>query len=162
MADIVELERRISAALARISEGLDRRATAPQVPAEAGDAEGLAAALEEERMVNAQLTERLRVLKAREAADPVADDALEVQIENLTRQLDTLGAEVVRLRKTSAALREELTALRGADVPDAHLINRAMLAELEALRAERSAESAELAAILAELEPLTAAAKSED
>ncbi len=59
-------------------------------------------------------------------------------------------------------MREELTALRGADVPDAHLINRAMLAELEALRADRSAESAELAAILAELEPLTAAAKTED
>ena len=75
---------------------------------------------------------------------------------------DKLGAEVVRLRKTSTALREELTALRATDVPDAHLINRAMLAELEALRAERSAESAELAAILAELEPLTAAAKSED
>ena len=66
------------------------------MPAEAGDAEGLAAALEEERMVNAQLTERLRVLKAREAADPAAEDALEVQIETLTRQLDALGAEVVR------------------------------------------------------------------
>lgn len=162
MADIVELERRISAALARISEGLDRRAAAQQPSAGGSDAEGLVAALEEERMVNAQLTERLRVLKEREAVDPAAEDALEVQIQSLTRQLDALGAEVVRLRKTSAAMREELAVLRGAEVPDAHLINRAMLAELEALRAERSAEAAELAAIVAELEPLTAAAGTED
>jgi len=41
-----------------------------------------------------------------------------------------------------------------AGLPDPHLINKAMLAELEALRETRLGETTEMDAILAELTPL--------
>lgn len=163
MADIVELERRISAALNRISEGLDRRASRS---AHTAEVEALTARLEEALRVNADLEAQLQALTEAAgqapAAAPEAEPAADDRIAALTLQVDTLGAEVARLRKTSAALREALAVLTTAEVVDGEAVNRALLAELEALRAERAAETAELAAIMAELEPLTAAAGTED
>lgn len=156
MNDIAELESRITAALERIDFGLTRlpKTAAPAAPVPEGEELAtLRDALEEERIANAQLTERIRALKDREAHSTAG---LEARVEQLTRQLDVQGLEVQRLRKTTVQLRETLRVLRDAQMGqvDAHLINKSMMAELEALRADRSAESAELSEILAELAPL--------
>jgi len=61
------------------------------------------------------------------------------------------------LKQTTVQLREIIEALRDANnagVGDPHLINKAMLAELEALRALRDSEQAEVKTLLSELKPL--------
>ncbi|MGL5012017.1 MAG: hypothetical protein ACRC6I_19275 [Paracoccaceae bacterium] len=173
MQEIAELERRITAALERIGVGLDRVMTAPP-PAPAVPTTGsealLRAELDEERMLNAQLQERIKVVTAREAAAreakpvepkpvhvPVAQAQLEARIDKMTRQLDVQGLELQRMRKVTVQLREQLARLREAaeaGTTEPHLINKAMMAELDALRAARASEVAEMDEILAELSPL--------
>ena len=156
MQDIAELEQRITAALERIGKGLDRLSAAPPRPAPqataapAADA-ALRAQLEEEKSLTAQLQERLRNLKDRESK---AD--LQAKNDKLTQQLDVQGLELQRMRRTAVSLREQLAALRAAQaagVVEAQLINKAMAAELDALRAIRLTETAEIDDILAALEP---------
>lgn len=179
MQQINELERRITAALARIGTGVDsalqatEAARAAQAAAElkaetdaqaaaerAEDAETRAAeafelatasaALERERGITAELRERLAQARDRET---VVNGQHEERIEKLMRQLDMQGLELQRMRKSAVTLREELRHLREAQsqgLTDPTLINRALLAEVDALRATRLTE-------LAELEELTAA-----
>jgi predicted nucleic acid-binding Zn-ribbon protein len=153
MQDITELEKRITAALERIGNGVDRLAQSRRTaPTAAGVAEAaLRAQLEDERALNAQLQDKLRAAKERE---PKGD--LHEKIDRLTRQLDVQGLELQRMRRTSAALRDQLSALRAslaAGATEPHLINKAMAAELDALRAERLVEVAEIDEILAALDP---------
>ncbi len=153
MAEIAELERRITAALERIGKGIDHLPSAG-VAAPSDDSAALREALEEERTANAQLTERLKAIKDRDAASV---QSLTQRIEVMTRQLDVQGLELQRMRKTSVQLREHLRAMREAQaegVTEPHLINKSMLTELEALRAARASETAEMDEILAELTPL--------
>jgi TolA-binding protein len=164
MQDIAELERRITAALERIATGLDRVPAAGEPVVEpAGDASDLTAelsrlttALDEEQMANAQLAERLRVVRGKEAK---LRETLQVQIANLMRQLDAQGLELSRAHRTMVQQGGQLRALREAaeaQVTDPALINRTMEVEMEALRATRGAEVAELEDILAALDPLIA------
>ena len=150
MSDIEELERRISAAFDRIGQAVDGF-----VPPTTGAGTGeLQDALLTEQATNAQLTERLRVVKEREASQ--AAEAAE-KVDRLTRALDAQGLELQRMKKTVIQLRESLRALREAQteaVADPHLVNKAMLTELEALRATRLTEMAQMDEILAELHPL--------
>lgn len=167
MGQIDELEQRISVAFARISAGVvslaaQTAAPAPEPatpdlfaaePAATDDAEllRLTEALDEERMANAQLNERLRHLQDQTAATAATQQA---QVDSLTRQLDAQGLDVQRLSSTVAQLREDLRRLREAaeqGIVDPQLINRAMMAELEALRTTRAAESTEMADILSAL-----------
>lgn len=158
-ADISALETRIAAAFDRIGKGLDRL-----IPP--ADDEGLRAELAVEREANAQLTERLRAVKEREGQ---ARAALEARVADLIGQLDAQGIELHRLKKTVVQLRETLRAQTDAmraeamkdGATEGHLINRAMLSELEALRALRQAEAVEIDAVLAELAPLIAEAEKE-
>lgn len=153
--DITALERRITAAFDRISRGLDRLADRPGSSA-AGD--NLADALAVERDANAQLAERLRHVKTRAAEERAL---LEARAADLTRQLDVQAIEMQRLKKTTAQLCEALGAQTDAMVagtPEPHLINRAMLTELEAQRALRLTETAEIEAVMTELARLTAPA----
>ncbi len=160
MTEIAEFERRITAAMDRISKALNKPVDADQVIWDDAAVAALQDALDDERSTNAQLTERLRVLKEREAfaaiaAAPIED--LAPRVADLTRQLDVQGLELQRMRKTAIQLRETLRAILEAqpkDAVDAHLINKAMLAELDALRATRATETAEMDEILAELAPL--------
>lgn len=160
MQDITELEKRITAALERIGKGVDRLATQPRPSgaapaaaaptAPAADA-ALRAQLEEEKSLTAQLQARLRATKEREAKGD-----LQEKLDRLTQELDVKGLELQRMRRVNASLREQLEALRtaqAAGVTDASLINKAMLTELEALRATRLTEIAEMDDILAALEP---------
>jgi hypothetical protein len=150
MSDIEELERRISAAFDRIGQAVDGF-----VPPTTGAGTGeLQDALLTEQATNAQLTERLRVVKEREASQ--AAEAAE-KVDRLTRTLDAQGLELQRMKKTVIQLRESLRALREAQteaLADPHLVNKAMLTELEALRATRLTEMAQMDEILAELHPL--------
>ena len=163
MQDIAELERRITAALERIAKGLDR---VPATPVACTEAEAEAApdltaevarlsnALDEEQMANAQLAERLRVVRDKEAK---LRGALEEQISDLMRQLDAQGLELSRAHRTMVQQGGQLRSLREAaeaQVADPALINRTMEVEMEALRATRGAEVAELEDILAALDPL--------
>jgi hypothetical protein len=150
MSNIEELERRINVAFDRIGQAVDGFVPAP--PA-IGTAE-LRDALMTEQTNNAQLMERLRVAQEREASQ--AAEAAGT-VDRLTRALDAQGLELQRMKKTVIQLRESLRALRGAQaeaLADPHLVNKAMLTELEALRATRLTEMAQMEEILAELHPL--------
>lgn len=168
---IAQHERRLAAALDRIGRVLDRadeaRAAAPPPPAarrgaapaaasgtDAAEIARLREALEVERAAVAQLNERLKVLKEREGQTRSQTGS---RIETMTRQLDLQGLELMRARKLIVQLRETLRTMTEAAIagtPEPHLINRAMLAELEALRAQRQLESAEMDEILTALAPL--------
>jgi chromosome segregation ATPase len=147
MTEIEELQRRIVAALDRIGQGLEGRAPAQ----EAGDVAELRQQLEDERLANAQLEERVRKLKARqEDAQAEADAARKATAE----RLEKLDRELQSMRKANQQLRDSNAALRDANaqgVGDPHLINKAMMAEIEGLRASRATDRAEADLILTEL-----------
>lgn len=81
-----------------------------------------------------------------------------------TVQADALGqldGDLQRLREANEKLNEASQALREANsenVGEPHLINRAMLAELEGLRALQATEVSTAGAVLSRLEPLLASA----
>ena len=166
MSQIEDLQGRLTAALKRIGQGLDTMEAAGDV----GPVKALETALEEEKLANAQLQERLRNLKTRhseEIEELTASLDRSAEVARLTSELEAqsgamvkLDMDMQRLRMAgeqmlaaSAALRE--TAGEPAEV--AGLINRAMLAELELLRAARATDLAEAGAVLARREPLLAA-----
>ena len=155
MTDIAEFERRITAAMDRISKRVTRGVDPNQVIWDDAAVANLQDQLDEERSTNARLVEELRA--ARAAPKPAAPEDLSLRVADLTRQLDVQGLELQRMRKTAIQLRETLRAILEAqpkDAVDAHLINKSMLAELDALRATRATETAEIDEILAELAPL--------
>lgn len=159
MSDIDEHQSRIVAALDRIRHGverLDRPAPEPEIdPAEVAQ---LREALEDERLANAQLEERVRGIREKQERQ-VAE--LREQVAAGREALSQLDGELGRLRRANDGLRAthaELVAAVADNVGDPHLVNKAMLAELEAIRAARAADSAESRAILAALDPLLEAA----
>lgn len=164
MQDLAELERRIAAALQRIGDGIEAVTAAPP-PAEDAAAKDdiiadLTAALEAERQANADLRAQLEEAQsaAPMAVDVPADAAdLQARLDRMTAQLDVQGLEMQRMRKTVVQLRENLRGLRrsqAANLADPDQINRAMMAELEAMRVTRLSEVAEMDEILSELTPL--------
>lgn len=160
MQNLTELERRITAALARIGDGIS--GLSGGAPGHQDEVARLQAELDAERKARAALQDRLDALAdARTVDGATAGAVADGRVESLTRQLDVQGIEMVRLRKTVGTLRENLRALRAAQVAgaaDPAAINRAMQAELDAIRAERLSEMAELDEIIAELDPLIAPA----
>lgn len=156
MSEIDSLQGRITAALDRIGAGVSQLAkTVPAAESSAvADADALRGQLQEERSANAQLEERVRVLKERQDSNIAK---LEKRVETQAATLATLDAELQRLRASNADLREMNAQLRsaasdGATSPE--LINRATIAEVEALAAQRAADVAEIDAIITELKPL--------
>lgn len=159
MSEIADYERRITAALERIGRGIDGlRAAAPAgaapADADAGEAEALREALEAERAANAQLTERVRAIKEKQET---MVSALEKKVARLTHQLEAASLDMQRQKRVNAQLADTVQSLRAAAAEgsaEAHLIDKAMHAELEALRAARAAEMAEMEEILQELKPM--------
>ncbi len=154
MQTLDELEQRIASALDRIGKGMDASVLASATLTPDAGSSDVQIALDDERMLTAQLTERLRAVKEKDGQSHAMSAA---KIDQMAQQLDVQGAELKRMRNTTVQLREVLRILREASaqgVADPHLVNRAMLAELEALRATRLTEVAEMDEILAELAPL--------
>ncbi len=161
MQEISALEKRITAALDRIGRRLDqpsasatagaRAPAAPSAPVEAVEVAALQSQLDEERALTLRLQKQLRVSKEREAKGDT-----ESKLERLTRDLDVQGLELQRMRRINAALLQQVEALREAQmngVTEPQLINKAMMIELDELRALRLTEMAEMDEILAALEP---------
>lgn len=170
MSQIEELQSRITAAMARIGSGVELLSQQGGGSAEAERA--LAEALEEEKLANAQLEERLRGVKVKHDAElqalraelekPSATDALQANLDAQAEAMTRLDGDLQRLRQANDQLRDSNAALRAANeagVGEPHLINKAMLAELEGLRAARATDVAEASAVLARLEPLLADAQ---
>jgi chromosome segregation ATPase len=149
MSNIDELQRRITSAMDRVARGVERISAAPGGPDEA-----TLQALEEERVVTAQLSERVRALRQRSESELAG---LRAQVEETQARMIQLDVELQRLRRANRQLGENCAALQAANaegVGDPELINQAMQAELEGLRAARAVDVAESSAILAALRPL--------
>ncbi|MCF6233612.1 MAG: hypothetical protein L3J36_11035 [Rhodobacteraceae bacterium] len=175
MSQIEEYQSRIVAAMERIGAGV--AALDAQGAQGTGAAEALGAQLEEEKQANAQLEERLASLISKHQAELAAQKAeldtsaeftaLKAQLKALqagqSEAMSRLDMDVQRMRQANDQLRASNAALRRANeqgVGEPHLINSAMLAELESLRASRATDSAEVSAVLDKLGPLLAGAKN--
>ncbi|MCC1493332.1 hypothetical protein [Cognatishimia sp. F0-27] len=163
MADIEELHIRMAAALDRIARGVETWDAGPPEPAEPAidpaEVAALREALEDEKLANAQLEERIRLLKERVAKDDTA--ALKEQVAAARDASAVLEGEMARLREANETLLQTSESLRHANaqgVGEPDLINRAMQAELESLRALRAADAAEVAQLYATLAPILAEA----
>ncbi|MFK7937975.1 MAG: hypothetical protein AB8B82_01255 [Roseovarius sp.] len=159
MSQIDDLQSRITAALDRISQGLEglsgQTGDDPQALAE------MQQKLDDEQTANAQLEERLKRMK--EKLDAVEASAAETARSG-REGLAKLDGDLQSLRRANAQLRDNNKALREANeagVAEPHLINKAMLSELEGLRAARAADRAESEAVLAELTRVANAAAAE-
>ena len=153
MSDISELERRITAALDRAAQAMDRLGVA--TASDGGvDAAALADELEAERVANAQLEERVRAIKEKQETMVAG---LEAQVARLRAQVESRDGELSRLKAVGDDLRKSNQALREANasaLPDPELVNGSLVVELDALRAARSADRAEIDDILATLAPV--------
>jgi len=156
MSQIEELQRRIMAAMERIGSGVEALGQAP-APSGEGDQQ-LRAALDEERLANAQLEERLKSLKDRHDQEV---DAMRADLDAL-RNSSTPDSEAAQLRTQLSEATSKLATVEAAraELADA----KAALentAEIDALKAEiekmRGFEGAaeEAASLRKEVEELT-------
>ena len=159
MSQIEELQGRITAALDRIGKGVDAQAAPSADPPEL---DALKQELADEKLAGEQLKERVKSLKARR-------EALEAELKaaqaSAAEKVEKLDGELQSLRKANAQLRENNAKLREANeagVAEPHLINKAMMAELEGLRAARAADRAEAETVLAALSDAVEAASPKD
>lgn len=174
MSELNDIEARLAGALSRIRGGMDaieaahhaqlqnaaEEASAADASADLAQAQAqidtLNAQLEEERAVNAQLEERVKRLKERQDGR-LAE--LEQEVDSGQARSVRFDRDVQRLRQVNAELRSNNAKLREAveaGVSEPNLVNKAMLAELESLRATRQADAAEMDAILDKLTPIIA------
>lgn len=152
MSDIATAERRLSAALDRIDYLLDsgRLRQAAPVDSSATADPDLAAQLDAALAEIDRLSAELHDLRAR--PDPAPDD---------TRLTDA-GAEIARLANANEQLAAANRALIEAGPEDGNDPSIAALeAEIQALRAAREAEIAQLGDIMSELERLLGARTGE-
>lgn len=160
MSQIDALESRITAALERIGAGLDGlEMPVQQDTSHLDELETLRAALDDERTANAQLEERVRAIKEKQDGRVAS---LEAEVAEMRSSIAGLNETIERLRKANSELEAANSALRTSvedGVAEPHLINKAMLAELESLRAARAVDLAEAGAVLAFLDPLVADAE---
>lgn len=151
MSDINELEERLSDALSRLEAAVSNLPDGDNSAAQAAAA--LEAQLEEERTTNAQLIERVKALKERQetqvsqlekslAAAKTSDAEKNIVQQKLKASIEELRDQVARLTEANRAM-----------VGDASLVNTAMMAELEAMRASRRADVVEVDEILSQIAP---------
>ena len=149
MSEIDALQQRLTAAMDRIASGLDG------LGASAGDeTAALQTALDDEKIANAQLTERVKKMGERQdsalAAAQAATDAAQSRVAEMDLILQQLRHSNDQLRASNAALR----AANADGLADPDVINTSMMAELDALRASRAADVAEAYSIIDALTPL--------
>jgi chromosome segregation ATPase len=160
MSDISGLEQRITAALDRIGNGLNRMSQSEAAPADPGELAALQELLDGEKLANAQLEERVKAIK--EKQESLVRD-LEIEVTSLRADIAAKNEDAERLKNINGRLRRNNRALRDANaqgVGDPDLINNSMVVELDALRANHESDRAELDSILVELKPLVEGAAS--
>jgi len=153
MSTLEDLEARLSRAIERITQGVDALAAGEDDPS-LTEAQ---AALEDEKLANAQLQERLVTLSERADAAEADAKAHADRLENSSQTIARLDKELQQVLAANTQLRENNAALRSANeagLGDPDLVNSSLSVELDALRAARSADRAELDAVLAELTPI--------
>ena len=151
MSDIAELERRITGALDRAYQALERLSA---VTEDTGDIDAMKAELEAERVANAQLEERVRAIKEKQETMVAG---LETEVARLKKAVKTRDGEVRQMRSVNEELRNSNEALRTANasgLADPDMVNSAMVSEIEGLRAQRASVQSEIDEVLATLEPL--------
>lgn len=154
MSDVKELEKRLGNALDRIARCARTLGSTASGTEDSETLADLRAQLDAERNKTAQLSERVNAVRQRQDSSVTS---LERRLARMTEQLDLQSLEMLRLKKANTKLIEANRQLREgheAKVIEPSAINRALLAELEALRAERAAEMAEMEDVLGELKPL--------
>lgn len=155
MSDLAQVEHRIRAALERIDAGIDRLPIGGPSAAQVEEIAHLQAALDAERKARIEAETQLADFhEALETATAERGD------DRLLRQIDAQSLDNQRLRASVAALREEVRRLSEAlaeGLPDPALINHALAAEVESLRAQRASETTEMADILTELDRIVTA-----
>lgn len=158
-AGLAEAERRLAESLDRLEEAAERAAAprpAPEPDSDPLEVERLKTELQAERDAAAQLDDRVRALKRRQTTHVAR---LEAELADLRAQLEDHEREVRQLRGVNARLRETCGALRDAmaeGVAEPHLMNHAMTAELEALRAQRQSDRDDLDRLIDEVSPILA------
>lgn len=151
MTDIAAIESRLASALDRIGRSVEVMSSGPDG---SGEVAALKQKLAEEETANAQLAERVKALAERQ--DQMAGP-LESKVAAQEDQIAQLGDELEKLRAANADLTDIASKLRDAastGAADAEMINRAVIAELDAVKAARSADAAELGALLTQLKPI--------
>lgn len=149
MEDISEFERRITSALDRAAQALDKLGAR-----DGGDSEALRAELEAERVANQQLEERVRAIKETQERTV---KSLEAKVAELSGALSMRDADLQQIKAVNENLRSSNGALREANAKglgDSDLVNSALVTEIESLRAARATERAEIEDILKTLEPV--------
>ncbi len=166
MGDYAKIETRLAQALRRAAEAAERLEGADETAIASLQAE-----LTAEREATARLEARIKQMtgeseaadnarKELEAARARAEEdtaSAHAECERLEAALTEQSTLVERLQKTSADVTAAMKVLREAqtaDLVDAHLIDRAMQKELDALHAARDSERAEMEAIVTALAPL--------
>lgn len=155
MRDRDDYDRRIALALDRIRFGLNAIGAAP-LASDGASIAALRSELDEERVANAQLEERVRLLKDRQDTKVTT---LEAASAESRARLAAMSEDLQALHQSNAELRDVVGSLRAAmaaGLADPALVNRAILAELDAVTTARDADRAELNAVIAELAPLIA------
>lgn len=161
MNELADLERRITEALERIDSGLDQLGpVAIEAPAPEPDP-ALQEALDAEKVVTAQLEERIKALRQNSEAKT---RELEAQIETLRAEAEERVTEaqersnvIKELRQVNQQMQDAIDKLRAANeegVGEPHLINQSMVSEIQGLKKARDADRNELNTILATLKPL--------
>jgi chromosome segregation ATPase len=157
MAEIAELESRITAALDRIRAGISGMSVSADLPTQSADDPRVAellAQLAEEKTVTAQLEQRVRALKDRQDGQ-MAD--LSAREEHARTRLAGVDRDIQKLRQANAELRANNAKLREAlsdGIAEPQLINKAIVAELEAIRALRGVDAAEVDLVIDALTPI--------
>lgn len=161
MTPLEDFERRIAAAFDRIAQAAEQTPAPAPVEDHSAELSALRLALEEERTANAQLEERVRSIREKQETQVMA---LQTQVDDQKAALATLDGALQSLRSAAQVLRDNNLALRAAladGAVDPALIDQALQAELDSLRADRAAEQAEVAAVFGALAPLLAETAAE-
>lgn len=142
-----DTEERLEAAITRIEAALARLGASDA----SGEADRMRQALDDERLANAQLMERVKAIKERQETQV---SELEAKVKRLSRTLALQEATLTKLREVNDTLRANNTALREANaagVGNPELINAGLEEELKALRSARAADKAEMDEVMGEL-----------
>ncbi|WP_439138888.1 hypothetical protein [Roseicyclus sp.] len=143
------------AEIARLQDSLAAQA-APPPAADNGMAEELTAKTARITDLEARLarlrTERDAAIAAQEEARDIAEELQAAAGHHPEERAMTLRAEIKELQVINDRLIKNINRLRGENATDPSVLNKTLVVELDALRAMRASEAAELERILADLD----------